>query len=157
MTNEISASTTGSAPPSPASPTSPAPTTSTAPKHRPIGITILAILALFGAAMAFIYTLQMLHLLPVWIGPVSFWTFDLWAAILWGILGLIYLWVYRMLWMVNPQGWMFVVLISALNLILAFLSILGGSSWEAISLSIIINGIILIYSLLPSTKKAFGV
>ena len=157
MTNESSASTTGTAPPTSAPPTSPTPTTSTVPKHRPIGMTILAILVLFGAAMAFIYTLQMLHLLPVTMGPVTFWTFDLWAAILWGILGLIYIWVFRMLWMVNPQGWMFVVLISAFNLILAFLSILGGSSWEAMSVSIVINGIILIYSLLPSTKKAFGV
>src|SRR5512136_2450639 len=157
MTNESSAPTSGTAQPSTTPPTSPVPTPSTAPKHRPIGMTFLAILALFGAAMAFIYTLQMLHLLPVTIGPVRFWTFDLWAAILWGILGLIYLWVFRMLWMVNPQGWMFVVLISALNLILAFFSILGGSSWEAMSVAIVINGIILIYSLLPGTKKAFGV
>ncbi|MDD1742719.1 MAG: hypothetical protein LUQ47_05230 [Methanotrichaceae archaeon] len=131
--------------------------TSAAPKHRPIGMTILAILALFGAAIAFIYTLQMLHLLPVTIGPVRFWTFDLWGAILWGILAFIYLWVFRMLWMVNPQGWMFVVLLSGLNLILAFLSVLGGSSWEAMSASIVVNGIILVYALLPGTKKAFGV
>jgi hypothetical protein len=132
-------------------------TPTTVAKHRPFGMTLLAILALFGAAIAFIYTLQMLHLLPVTLGPVRFWTFDLWAAILWGILAFIYLWVFRMLWMVNPQGWMFVVLIAGLNLILAFLSVLGGSSWQAMSASIVINGLILIYSLLPSTKKAFGV
>ena len=132
-------------------------TATTVAKHRPFGMTILAILALFGAAIAFIYTLQMLHLLPVTLGPVRFWTFDLWAAILWGILAFIYLWVFRMLWMVNPQGWMFVVLLSGLNLILAFLSVLGGSSWEAMSVSIVINGIILIYALLPGTKRAFGV
>ncbi len=157
MTNESPKPTTGSAPPSTTPPTSPAPTTSAAPKHRPIGMTILAILALFGAAIAFIYTLQMLHLLPITIGPVRFWTFDLWGAILWGILAFIYLWVFRMLWMVNPQGWMFVVLLSGLNLILAFLSVLGGSSWEAMGAAIVINGIILIYALLPGTKKAFGV
>src|SRR5512137_1162653 len=142
MTNESSAPTTGASPPS----TTP-PATSATLKHRPIGMTILAILALFGAAIAFIYTLQMLHLLPVTLGPVRFWTFDLWAAILWGILAFIYLWVFRMLWMVNPQGWMFVVILSGLNLILAFLSVLGGSSWEAMSASIVINGIILIYAL----------
>ena len=134
-----------------------APTASAAPKHRPIGMTILAILALFGAGIAFIYTLQMLHLLPVTMGPVRFWTFDLWAAILWGILAFIYLWVFRMLWMVNPQGWMFIVLLSGLNLIFACLSVLGGSSWEAMSTSIVINGIILLYALLPGTKKSFGI
>jgi len=54
----------------------PAPMTSTEPKHRPIGTTIWGILALFGAAIAFIYTLQMLHLRPVTMGPVRFWTFN---------------------------------------------------------------------------------
>jgi hypothetical protein len=68
---------------------------------------------------------------------------------------LIYLWVFRMLWNVDPQGWLFLVIISGLNLILAFLAILGGSTWDAMSLAIIINFLILIYCLLPSTKRAF--
>ncbi len=156
MTNGSSAP-ASSGTPSSTPPMSPTPTASFEPKHRPIGMTILAILALFGAAIAFIFTLQMLHLLPITIGPVRFWTFDLWGAILWGILALIYLWVFRMLWMVNPQGWIFVVILSGLNLILAFLSVLGGSSWEAMSASIVINGIILIYALLPGTKKAMRI
>jgi hypothetical protein len=124
-------------------------------KERPLGITILAILALLGAAWALIVTLQMLHLLPIFVGQLHFWTFDFWAALLWGILFLIYLWVFRMLWSVNPQGWLFMVIISGLNLILAFLSVLGGSTWDAMAGSIIINGLILIYCLLPSTKSAF--
>jgi hypothetical protein len=49
------------------------------------------------------------------------------------------------------------VIISGLNLILAFLSVLGGSSWDAMAASIVINGAILIYCLLPSTKRAFEV
>jgi hypothetical protein len=124
-------------------------------RERPLGITILAILALIGAVGALIVTLQMLHLLPIYVGQLHFWTFDFWGALLWGILFLIYLWVFRMLWNVNPQGWLFMVIISGLNLILAFLSILGGSSWDALSVAIIINGLILIYCLLPSTKRAF--
>jgi hypothetical protein len=124
-------------------------------KERPLGITILAILALLGAAWALIVTLQMLHLLPIFVGELHFWTFDFWAALLWGILFLIYLWVFRMLWSVNPQGWLFMVIISGLNLILALLSVLGGSTWDAMAGSIIINGLILIYCLLPSTKSAF--
>lgn len=126
-------------------------------RERPLGITILAILALIGAAGALIVTLQMLHLLPVYVGQLHFWTFDFWGALLWGILFLIYLWVFRMLWNVDPQGWLFMVLISGLNLILAFLSVLGGSSWDALSVAIIINGLILIYCLLPSTKRAFEI
>ena len=40
-------------------------------RDRPFVITILAILALIGAAQALIITLQMLHLLPVWIGEIA--------------------------------------------------------------------------------------
>jgi hypothetical protein len=118
-------------------------------RERPLGITILAILALIGAAWALIATLQMLHILPVFVGQFHFWTFDFWGALLWGILFLIYL------WNVDPRGWLFMVIISGLNLILAFLYILGGSTWDAMAISIIINGVILIYCLLPSTKSAF--
>ena len=126
-------------------------------KNRPFVITLLAILALIGAAQALIYTLQLLHLFPVWIGDVRFYTFDIWGALLWGIMVFIYVWVFNMLWIMNPQGWLFLVLISGLNLILAFLHILGGSSWQAMSIAIVINGLILIYCLLPSTKKAFEI
>jgi hypothetical protein len=126
-------------------------------RDRPFVITLLAIFALLGAAQAFFVTLQMLHILPMSIGELRFWTFDFWGALMWGILFLIYLWVFRMLWNVDPQGWLFLVIISGLNLILAFLYILGGSSWEALSAAIIINGLILIYCLLPGTKKAFEI
>jgi len=126
-------------------------------RDRPFVITLLAIFALLGAAQALFVTLQMLHILPMSIGELHFWTFDFWGALMWGILFLIYLWVFRMLWNVDPQGWLFLVIISGLNLILAFLYILGGSSWEALSAAIIINGLILIYCLLPGTKKAFEI
>jgi hypothetical protein len=126
-------------------------------RDRPFVVTILAILSLLGAAVALIATLQMLHLLPVFIGEMSFWTFDFWAALGWGILFLIYLWIFRMLWNVDPRGWLFLVIISGLNLILAFLSILGGSTWDAMAVPIIINGAILIYCLLPGTKRAFEI
>lgn len=126
-------------------------------RNRPFVITLLAIFALLGAAQALFVTLQYLHILPVSIGELHFWTFDFWGALMWGILFLIYMWVFRMLWNVDPQGWLFLVIISGLNLILAFLYILGGSSWEALSAAIIINGLILIYCLLPGTKKAFEI
>ncbi len=126
-------------------------------RDRPFVITLLAIFALLGAAQALFVTLQYLHLLPVNIGELHFWTFDFWGALMWGILFLIYMWVFRMLWNVDPQGWLFLVIISGLNLILAFLYILGGSSWEALSAAILINGLILVYCLLPGTKKAFEI
>jgi hypothetical protein len=61
-----------------------------------------------------------------------------------------------MLWRLQPGGWLFVVALSALNLIFAFLSMLGDSSLEAMLPAIVVNGLILIYGLLPGTKEAFG-
>jgi hypothetical protein len=128
-------------------------------RSRPFGVTLIAILSLIAAAIALIYTLQMLHLWPVggWLGDVRFFTFDLWGAILWGILFLIYLWVFRMLWSLDPQGWLFVVILAALNLILAVLSWIGASDFQAVLPALLINGIILIYGLTPGVKNAFGV
>ena len=123
---------------------------------RPIGITILAILAAVAAILALIRTLQMLHLWPIWFGPVRFFTFDLLGAILWGILFLIWIWVLRGLWNLDPQAWLFVVVLSALNLILAVIAIIGKSSFQAELPTIILNGIILIYCQTSGVKSAFG-
>ncbi len=125
-------------------------------KERPIGVTILAILAFLGAFNALIYTLQMLHLLPTYIGPVAFWQFSLIGAALWGFLVLIWLGVAGMLLNLHPQGWNFMMLISAFTLVFGFISILGGSSWESMSTIMIISAAVLIYCLLPGTKRAFG-
>lgn len=124
--------------------------------NRPIGVTILAVLAILGAINALVYTLQMLHLLPTYIGPVAFWQFSLIGAALWGFLVLIWLSVAAMLLQLHPQGWSFMVFLAILNLVFGFLSILGGSSWESMSTIIIISAAVLIYCLLPGTKQAFG-
>jgi len=126
-------------------------------KERPVGVTILAFLAILGAVNALIYTLQMLHLLPTYLGPIAFYQFSLIGAFFWGLLFFIWLAVFRMLWEVQPQGWMFMVLIAVFDLIYGIICVLGGSSWEAMAPIIIISGLVLIYCLLPGTKQAFGV
>ncbi len=127
-------------------------------KSRPFGVTILAILAGIAAFFAVIHTLQMLHLFPISgpLGVFSFFTFDLLGALLWGLMAVIYIWLVRMLWNLDPQGWLFLVVIAIFNLILAFVSVLGRSSFQAMLPSILVNGIILIYCILPGTKEAFG-
>ncbi len=125
-------------------------------KSRPIGVTILAILAVLAAILAIIRTLQMLHLWPIWLGPVRFFTFDLLGAILWGILALIWIWVVRGLWNLDPQVWLFVVVLAVLNLILAFIDIIGRSSFQAELPTLVLNAVILIYCLTPGVKQAFG-
>jgi hypothetical protein len=126
-------------------------------KERPIGVTILAVLALLGAVNAAIYTLQMLHILPVYLGPVAFWEFSLFGAFFWGILVLIWLWVFRMLMDVQPQAWNFMMILSVLNLVFGFISVLGGSSLESMAPILIVSGLVFIYCMLPGTKQAFGI
>lgn len=123
---------------------------------RPFGVTLLAILAGIAAVFAVIHTLQMLHLFPVFLGPVRFFTFDLIGALLWGLLAAIWIWVTKGLWNLDPQAWLFVVILSSLNLILAVVSILGQSTWQSVAATILLNGIILIYALTPGVKNAFG-
>lgn len=128
-------------------------------KHRPFGITLLAILALVAVVVAVWRVLQSLGIAPITMGTMSFFVPEAsWVnAILWGLMALIYLWVFRMLWQVNPQGWLFMTVISILNLAIAVLDILGGSTFDAMLPSLVINGIILLYCLIPGTKAAFDI
>ncbi len=126
-------------------------------KSRPVGVIVLAFLAILGAINAFIYTLQMLHILPTYLGPVAFYQFSLIGAAFWGFLAFIWLGVAGALWMMHPQGWMFMILIATFDLIYGVICAIGGSSWEAMAPIIIISGLVLIYCMLPGTKKAFGI
>jgi len=125
-------------------------------KKRPIGVTILAVLAALAAIVAIIHTLQMLHLWPVWLGPVRFFSFNLIGAIMWGIMAAIWIWLVRGLWNIDPSAWLFLVILTILNLSLALISLLGQSTLAGLAPTLLLNGIILIYSLLPGTQKAFG-
>lgn len=129
-------------------------------KSRPFGVTLLAILAFVGAIVAIYHALQLLGIFSISgpFGQVRFYAENIYwfGAIMWVILALIYLWVGRMLWNLDPQGWLFVVVLATLNLILAVVHILGDSTVQAMLPSIFVNGIILIYGLLPGTKAAFG-
>ena len=127
-------------------------------RSRPFGVTLLAIFAGIAAVVNFFHALQLFHILPVGLfgGAVRFFTFDFWGGLMFAILGLIYLWVARMLWNLDAQGWLFVVVIAVLNLIMAVMAILGQSSWQELGLYILINAIVLIYGLLPGTKAAFN-
>jgi hypothetical protein len=132
-------------------------------KKRPFGVTILALLAVVGAVVAVYYTLQLLGIFPFTItGPFGnaefqFYGVNWLGAIMWGLMVLIWIWVARMLWNLDPQGWVFIAALSALNLVLAVLSIFGDSTWQSQLPALVVNGLILIYALLPGTKDAFNV
>ena len=128
-------------------------------KKRPFGVTLLAILAIIGAIVAAYHTLQYLGLFSFKgpFGVFEFYGVNWIGALMWALMVLIYIWVARMLWNLDSRGWIFVAALSTLNLILAILSIIGDSTWQAVLPSLIVNGLILLYALLPGTKDAFNV
>ncbi len=127
-------------------------------KERPIGVTILAILAGIAAVIAAVHALQFLGIIPFVIGPagytvryVSFFT-----ALMYGLLVWVYIWLTMMLWRVQPGAWMFLVIVTLFYLTLDFISMIGASTWQDVSVSIIVNAIILLYCMLPGVRTAFG-
>jgi len=124
--------------------------------QRPIGVTILAVAAGAAAVLAAIYALQFLGIIPFFIGSVALRTFNFWYALMWGLLVWVYVWLVQMLWRVEPAAWMFLVIITLFNLTLDFVAMLGSSTWQDVSISFFLNGIVLIYCLLPGVRRAFG-
>ncbi len=128
-------------------------------KQRPILVTILAILAGIAGVIAAFHTLQWLGILPFFLGPVKMREFNLWYAFMWGLLAWVYFWLTQMLWRVDRSAWLFLAVITVFNLILAFTEILTSATttFSDVSVSFILNALILIYVLLPGTKRAFDV
>jgi hypothetical protein len=87
-------------------------------------------------------------------------TFDLWYAFMWGLMAWVYFWLAQMLWRVDRQAWLFMAVITVFNLILDFTTLLTGgatTTFSDVSVSFILNALILIYVMLPGTKRAFDV
>jgi len=127
--------------------------------NRPFGVTVLAVLATLAAIFAGVRTLQYLGIVPITIDffmtDLSFRTFNLWGAFMWGLLTWIYIWLVRMLWNVEPEAWLFLAVITVFNLVLDFIYLVGDGDIESIGAGFFLNALILIYIMLPGTKKAF--
>ena len=126
-------------------------------RERPIGVTILAILAGVAAVLAAIHALQFLGIIPFFIGgtvPVRY--VSIFTALMYGILVWIYIWLVQMLWRVEPQAWMFLVFVTVFELIIDFFSLLGKSTWQDVSVSFIVCLVILLYCMLPGVRRAFA-
>lgn len=123
---------------------------------RPIGVTVLAIIAGFMALLMALAALQWLGLVP-WFGPgPAVRTFNLWYALLYGLMAYIYIWLTQMLWHLDPSAWLFLAVITVFNLILNFISLITGTPWEWVALPIILNSLVLLYIMLPGVRQAFG-
>jgi hypothetical protein len=127
-------------------------------KERPVGVTILAILAGIAAVLAAVHALQFLGIIPFVIGPSGYTVhyFSFWYALMYGLLVWVYIWLTMALWRVEPGAWMFLVIVTMFYLILDFFTLIGASTWEDVSVSVIVNAIILLYCMLPGVRTAFG-
>jgi hypothetical protein len=123
---------------------------------RTAAIWILLILAVLAGLVAAWQALQYAGLLPFSLGPLKFYASNWFAAIMEAILAAIWFWVAKMIYDLNPSGWLFVVVIAVVNLIFAFVAWLAGSNFNALLLYAGLNLLALILGLLPSTKSNFG-
>ena len=122
---------------------------------RPIGVTILTILAVILAVLSGIATLRFLGLFP-FLGPLNIRIFNLWYALMYGLLTWVWVWLAQMLWRVDPSAWIFLAVITVFNLTIDFVILVTGGEWYDVNVSVILNSLILIYAMLPGTRRAFG-
>jgi hypothetical protein len=125
--------------------------------HRPIGVTILAILA--GLAGIF----EIWRAL-VFVGVVSFtfvgktvsFTEAQWGPAFWAvILALIWFWVAAGFWNVRAYAWSFGNFISLFTVIFGFFAILGGSTMEAETVGWFLAIAIFFYLNYPGVRDQF--
>ena len=124
---------------------------------RPIGVTIIAVFVALAGLLAALVALQWLGLFP-WMGPgPDVRTFNLWYALMYGLLAYIYIWVFQMLWTLNESGWIFVDVITIFDLILGLITMVGGGFVPTVvTAKFVLDALILIYIMLPGTRRAFG-
>lgn len=124
---------------------------------RTIWIDILTLLTILAGAAAVFDVLRFLGLLPIGeIWQLRFYDRNWFGALLAGLVALIWFSTASQLWNLDPRGWIFVVVIAILELVFLGLSALGGSSWQAVLPGIILCGLVILMSMLTSTREAFG-
>ena len=127
--------------------------------HRTVAVVILAVIAVLAGIWNVMDTLRYLGLIPI----VEVMGFGLklfnvnWlGAILSGIVAVIWFSVAGQLWKLDPRGWLFIVLIAGFDLMFLFLSLIGGTTFQAIAPLVLLCAVALLLALLPGTKDAFG-
>lgn len=123
---------------------------------RPVGITILAAFAILLAFLNGIVALRFLGFLP-FLGPIEGRIFNLWYALLYGLLAYIWVWLAQMLLQVDREAWIFLAVISVFNLCIDFVVLVTGGSWYDVNVSVLVNVLLLVYIMLPGVRRAFKI
>ena len=126
--------------------------------NRPLGVTILAALASVALVLSIVHLLQALRILPYFIGPISIRDFNLWYVLLWGLMVWVWLWVVRALLVMDPSAWLFLLIVSGFNLMFDFFTMISTPTTNTdLSISFLLNLVIFGYTMVPSTKRSFGI
>jgi hypothetical protein len=124
--------------------------------NRPIGVTLLAVLAALAAVGMIINTLQFLGIIPHVLGTVAFFDVGWLGAIICAICAAIFGWLAYALWRLHPAAWMYAWLFAGVALVVAALAVLGSSTLSSMLPTLIVNGAILAYCFTPGVKRAFA-
>lgn len=127
--------------------------------HRNWVTWILFFLSVFAAIAAFLDAARYMGWISyAALGPLEFFIEDTqWLGAIFAVLlGVVWIVVAGWLWSQDTRGWMFVVIIAALNLFFVALSLFGTATFENIWPAVLINGLVLLLAFLPSTRTAFG-
>jgi len=120
--------------------------------NRPFGVTVLAVLATILAVLSAFAALRFFGLIFGMMNVPG----ALWHAFLFALMAWVYSWLAQMLWSMQPQAWIFLAVVTVFNLMVELLVIIGNGSYADVQLSFILNGLVLIYIMLPGTRRAFG-
>jgi hypothetical protein len=120
-------------------------------------VTLLAIVAGILAVLAVVHVLQALGIVPVVVGRLEIRAFSLIYAIMWGLMVWVWVWLIQMLWRLDPRAWVFLLVISMFNLVFDFVMLVGEPTWSDVAASFLLNGVVLLYCMLPSGRRAFEI
>ena len=121
--------------------------------NRPFGVTVLTVLATILAVLSGFAALRFFGLIFGMVNVPG----ALWHAFMFALMAWVYSWLAQMLWNMQPQAWMFLAVVTVFNLMVELLVIIGNGSYADVQASFVLNGLILIYIMLPGTRRAFGV
>ncbi|RIK22628.1 MAG: hypothetical protein DCC51_04670 [Anaerolineae bacterium] len=132
---------------------------STPKRSRTIWIWLLIVVAFVIGVFNLLDAARLMGWLPIAaLGELKFFlpSANWLGAIMYVILALIWFWVARNLYNLDPRGWLFVAAIAVINLIFLFMALFGQTSFQSIMMEVLLNVVALVIAMLPSTKRAFG-
>jgi len=126
---------------------------------RPVTVIILTILALLSALSALYHALQFAGVLPFRLfgGTYKFFlpSLNTFGIILAAIFTLIWLYVAWMLWKFDSGGWTISIVVSFIHIAANLLMLLAGTTWQEIVVPFLIDVLIIVLCLLPSTRSVY--